>query len=488
MIRGNQVKPTTLTLRRLLMLSITLLLSWPFVMAEDSYVFPEDIKPLIKTRWGQHHPFNFLCPKTESDDDGTSHMLAGCGPVAMAQMVNYHRYPSMSPDGRYEYDWELMFKAVHGGLSKDELVAVAKLISDCGVSSFTDYGEKGSSTSVSLVMGALKRLFKYSNDMSIYERGQFATPERDSLYRQLIFTELKAGRPVLYRGYSEKDGGGHLFIIDGCRKQKVHVNMGWGGHRDGYYDLDDLGGYSQQQWLLVDVADSCYHAATREVVLNEPGMLASLLSAQEQLSTRHIRLSGRMDKNDFAVLRNMICTGMLRTIDMEQVELESLPDSAFFECTYLSHFVAPRTLQRTGTRSFFRCQNLNYAVFHEGFSVVGNGAFSGCNNLLGVNLPKTMTTIGTSAFNSCNALLSVTLPEGTLKVGSYAFSYCQHLYSINLPKSLRSFGKEVFKECNRLTHIRLNQDNPHFIVNGKDLVPRNSADSSHSEPTSSSAN
>ena len=93
--------------------------------AQEPYTFPEDIKPLIKTYWGQGYPFNLLCPKSDTDE-ALQHNLAGCGPVAMAQMVNYHQYPSMSPDGKYEYDWELMYRSVHGGLSKEELVAVAK--------------------------------------------------------------------------------------------------------------------------------------------------------------------------------------------------------------------------------------------------------------------------------------------------------------------------------------------------------------------------
>ena len=454
---------------RVFLLTVMLLLSCLVGTAQEGYAFPEDIKPLIQTQWGQHHPFNLLCPKKDSDE--TVRMLAGCGPVAMAQMVNYHRYPSMSPDGRYTYDWELMFKTFHQGLLKDEVVAVAKLISDCGVSSFTSYGEKGSTTSISLLMGALKRLFHYSDDMSIYEREKFATAGRDSLFRQLIFSELKAGRPVIYRGYSKKDGSGHLFIIDGCRKRKVHVNFGWAGHRNGYYDLDDLDGYSEQQWLLVDVADSTYHSATKEVTLNEPGKLGKLLDKQQQLTTRHIKLSGQMDGRDFATLRDMLQTGMLRTINMEEVDMEALPDSAFYECTYLSHFVAPRSLKRTGTRSFYRCRNLNHVVFHEGLRAVSNATFSGCTNLLSLQLPTTTTMIGHNAFTSCEALLTVTLPEATLWIGNYAFSYCHHLYGVSLPKSLSKFGKDVFLKCERLTHLRLSPENSHFTVNGKELVP-----------------
>ena len=437
----------------------------------SQFVFPEEVKPLIKTQWGQHYPFNLLCPETDNNNGENTYKLAGCGPVAMAQVVNYHRYPSMSPDGKYEYDWSQMFHSLTSNVQKEGIVAVAKLISDCGVSSFTEYGDERSSTSLSYIMGAMKRLFGYSNYMSIYNRSDFETPKRDSLYRQLIFSELKAGRPVLYRGTNEK-GEGHLFIIDGCKKGKVHVNMGWGGNDNGYYELSDLRGYGQQHWMLVDVADNSYQAETKEVTINEAGTLVKLLTPEERLTTRHIKLKGKMNGIDFFTLREMSKKGLLRTVDMEQVEMEALPDTAFSDCYYLSHFVAPRTLKRIGNRSFFRCRNLNYAVFHDGLQEVGNAAFSGCENLLAVRLPSTTTKIGYNAYTSCNTLLSVTIPEGLLDIGNYAFSYCSHLYSINLPKSLRNIGKEVFKNCNRLTHIRLHSENPFYRVNeGNELIP-----------------
>ena len=438
----------------------------------SQYVFPEDVKPLIRTQWGQGYPFNLLCPETDKSNEENPYKLAGCGPVAMAQVVNYHRYPSMSPDGEYEYDWNLMFNTLNASVQKDGIVAVAKLISDCGVSSFTEYGDNWSSTNLSYIMGALKRLFGYSNNMSIYKRSDFLTPKRDSLYRQLIFSELKAGRPVLYRGVNKK-GEGHLFIIDGCKKDKVHVNMGWAGNSNGYYELSDLGGYSGQHWMLVDVADSCYLAETKEVNIDSVGSLVKLLTPEERLTTRHIKLKGKMNGTDFYTLREMLKKGMLRTIDMEEVEMEALPDTAFSNCYYLSHFIAPRTLKRIGYYTFSKCSNLNYAVFHNGLQEVRGAAFSGCKNLLAVRLPATTTKIGYNAYTSCTTLLSVTIPEGIQEIGNYAFSNCKHLYAINLPKTLRKIGKEVFKKCDRLTHIRLNSENPFFSVNGeKELIPK----------------
>ena len=169
----------------------------------------------------------------------------------------------------------------------------------------------------------------------------------------------------------------------------------------------------------------------------------------------------------FAAEREMLKKGMLRTIDMQQVEMQTLPDTAFSNCYYLSHFVAPRTLKRIGYLSFSHCSNLNYAVFHDGLQEIGGAAFSGCKNLLAVRLPATTTRIGYNAYTACQTLLSVTIPEGVTEIGNYAFSNCKQLYAINLPKSLSKVGKELFKNCERLTHIRLNPENPYFTVNEK---------------------
>ena len=43
------------------------------------------VEPLIQTAWHQNKPYNAYCP------DG---MLAGCVAIAMAQVMNYYRYPS----------------------------------------------------------------------------------------------------------------------------------------------------------------------------------------------------------------------------------------------------------------------------------------------------------------------------------------------------------------------------------------------------------
>lgn len=447
------------------MLHILLMLSaclWG--RAQETYVFPESVKPLIATQWGQYYPFNLLCPKNKYCEDYERN-LAGCGPVAMAQVVNYHRYPSTSPDGEYVYDWGKMFRVLNPELSKTKIVAVAKLISDCGVSSFTSYDDEASSTTLVQMMGAMKRLFNYSDDMCLYARDDFKTPQRDSLFRQLIFSELKAGRPVFYGGTSEKKGS-HVFLIDGCKNQKVHVNMGWGGASDGFYDLDDIDDFNVSQSLLIEVADSNYRAPVKNVVLTKAGTLAGQLTDQELLTTRHIQVSGPMSRSDIATLRTMLCSGMLRTVNLERAEIEVLPDSAFYGCTYLSHFVTPRTLRSTGNFAFCKCPSLNKVVFHEGLRVVGNAAFAECTSLLNVFLPTTTEYVGHSAFSASEALLNVELPDGVRYLGHYAFAYCENLNSISLPKALEKAGRDILYKCPNLRQIFIDTDNPNYEVDG----------------------
>lgn len=62
----------------------------------------------------------------------------------------------------------------------------------------------------------------------------------------LIQDELEAGRPIIYSATDEEGGvdiivdpaTSHCFILDGIDEQNyVHVNWGWAGSMDGYYDV-----------------------------------------------------------------------------------------------------------------------------------------------------------------------------------------------------------------------------------------------------------
>ena len=76
--------------------------------------------------------------------------------------------------------------------------------------------------------------------MSVISKEAFGYSDQE--WADLIRAELDAGRPVLYMA-TEPGGAGHAFVIDGYRDDGlVHVNFGWGGYGNGYYDANVLAG------------------------------------------------------------------------------------------------------------------------------------------------------------------------------------------------------------------------------------------------------
>ena len=55
----------------------------------------------------------------------------------------------------------------------------------------------------------------------------------------MVKKELNEKRPILYNGASKEVG--HEFVLDGYDKNNlVHVNWGWGGMNNGYFEIASL--------------------------------------------------------------------------------------------------------------------------------------------------------------------------------------------------------------------------------------------------------
>jgi|GEM_PF-3906048 len=94
-----------------------------------SYSSTQQKGPLLTTYWGQLDPFNRQCFKI-----GDEHCPAGCVPIAIGQIINYHR-----KDNHKSYNWERM-KDIYDP-------ETSAFIHDIGVAAHTKYGLGGSSTS-----------------------------------------------------------------------------------------------------------------------------------------------------------------------------------------------------------------------------------------------------------------------------------------------------------------------------------------------------
>lgn len=204
--------------------------------------------PLLTTKWGQHNPFNDYCPKI-----GEENTLVGCVAVAMGQVMNYYKYPLqgsgeesyfwlggfefLSADfGNTTYRWDLMPDIVSYRTTDESINAVAKLLHHCGVAVNMEYDTDGSSAKTRDVEEALEEYFKYDERAKFIER--YSSNYR---WKQLLKHELACFRPVVYRGRTEDSG--HAFVIDGYDSNDFfHINFGWRGAMDGYYDLWNIVG------------------------------------------------------------------------------------------------------------------------------------------------------------------------------------------------------------------------------------------------------
>lgn len=95
----------------------------------------------------------------------------------------------------------------------------------------------------------MENFFGYHSDISYEWKNNHSTTE----YREIIKNELNNNRPIIAQGYGSGYGGGHAWNIDGYSGNNLHCNWGWGGSSNGYYNLASMGGFPDDQAVIVGV-------------------------------------------------------------------------------------------------------------------------------------------------------------------------------------------------------------------------------------------
>jgi PKD repeat protein len=127
------------------------------------------------------------------------------------------------------------------------------LLFHAGVSVNMDYDWSGSGAYVvggyPSAFYAMENFFGYHSDISYEWKDNHSTNE----YRDIIKNELDNSRPVISQGYGSGYGGGHAWNIDGYSGNNLHCNWGWGGSSNGYYNLTSMGGFPDDQAVIIDI-------------------------------------------------------------------------------------------------------------------------------------------------------------------------------------------------------------------------------------------
>ena len=249
--------------------------------------------PLLTSHWTQEYPYNQLCPRDPVN--GYTYSYAGCPAIAMGQIINYLRTTqdtrfSDSDDYAHNYagrkyniddDWEtlqfpsfpdlnVMLDSVDATFERGEELPemlAAAVVFACGTACTQIYTSEGSGT------------FTVDQAYAAYQRFGFTDcllfREPDSLMYAILISNLKDGYPAHLAVENPAGTVGHNVVVDGYREKdgKFHINFGYGGPLDNWYDIPDPGfyyGMTKVEGIILNIIPSTAPTAVHEISLQQP--------------------------------------------------------------------------------------------------------------------------------------------------------------------------------------------------------------------------
>ena len=241
---------------------------------------PSDMRvpALVKSKWSQGGGiWNYFTPNCGNKKNfvpgAPTNIVCGCVATAMSQLMRYHEWPLSTtsvvrqcswagvlndPNMRLEtkageFDWANMPLPAEDVTDDTQRQAIGKLTSDAGISVYMMYNDIGADGQPGGESGAfsfdipdaLKSVWGYGSAIRFAAGDKIAATTPDSRAKAMkgvLFANFDAGLPVLM-GVSGV--GGHQIVADGYgydedKVDYVHLNMGWSGQCDMWYNLPDM--------------------------------------------------------------------------------------------------------------------------------------------------------------------------------------------------------------------------------------------------------
>ena len=194
--------------------------------------------------WHQFAPYNNYYPTYNGE-----HCYAGCVPIAFAHIMKGLQFPSRghgSNTFHYELggevktasakfdDWSYNYSKMKNGYteSSTDWRDCAEMIYEIAVAFQAKFSTSSTNVSYDQIIKGMVAYFDYNPNVQFLQKANYA----DATWREMVYTELDEGRPVLYFGYRTvlNDGTqnahvGHAFVMDGSttstRKASTPTSM-----------------------------------------------------------------------------------------------------------------------------------------------------------------------------------------------------------------------------------------------------------------------
>lgn len=474
----------------------------------------EPISPLVKSAWGQHAPYNNLCPLNNGQ-----RCLTGCVATAMAQIMYYHKWPERGKGSHYyewngqtlgadfgntEYHYEKMKDSYINYTPSDDDEYIATLMYHCGVAVNMEYGLGASSAAVG--GNIFQKYFDYSDSYwNTYVEDVNEEYLIDKIYRELLHK-----RPLLISGCSEDGRNGHEFICDGyAQGDYFHFNFGWGGSHDDYFKLTAINpsyDFSYGQNIVgglipkKDVTEVELDGLRYECADDEAFIINGSETKGKVIIPQSITFQGKQCEIKKICSKAFKDNKNITSVTISS-NIEQLSDSLFAGCNSLKELIIEDSYEPlldqwnsyddcTSLEKLYLGRDVNsgfYAPSNIKSLTVGAGVTEASyllryyplneievkpeNRVLsakdGVLFDKTQTRL--LSYLRSKQLTRYEIPSTVTTIVSWAFFNNMYLVHLTIPASVRVIEKNAFPYCYAIEDFDIDKANQHFTYNNNTL-------------------
>ena len=460
------------------------------------------VGPLLTTTWSQWVPYNNQCPKG---------CPSGCVPTAIAQIMNYWKWPKVSqgnlldrvtgqPTGAdfsgHVYDWDNMLDHYRSGYNAEQAASVAKLMADIGTAWGTSYRPEGSSTYIASL--------PFSNNFGYDPDIEQVTGNTAANVQVQMKNELDQQRPVFYCGYPAGDGDGHALVCDGYTSDNYfHFNYGWDGSHDGWFKSALVPKFPNSAliWTGIRPIDGqrvtigdmeyllCPNGEAQIIQYVPTGVSNVVLEIPDTVEDGegNTYTVTRIWKNAFYSRGNFdkITIGgniksihqfsfISSTIDTLVIgdKMEEVPDGAF-QLTQIQHLTIGASVRRIGKRAFRMCRVAQVVSRSPGFEVDDEAFFEGGSGSTDGEWFKCITKLGSRVWASVGPREFAIMPQFVQlrEIKAEAFKSVKFPNTVTFPNpnvfhvypNLKIIHPGAFEGSN-LRYFEVDEDNPYFSM------------------------
>lgn len=226
---------------------------------------------LLSTTWNQNNPYNCYCPAASGSTAGGGRAWAGCTACALSQILRYNTQPrivtqnhtntdslgshSISDAGMGAYDWANMPNTITTASPLTQQQAIGQLMYHAAVALESNFAANETDANPDRVALVLQTFFGYTSSGFEFKNYPGQTPAYTTAqWYNKIAADIDGNKPVFYAMWEAGWGNGHALVCDGYQNgDEIHLNLGWSGASDAWYNLDSVvvtNGVTTYHWTV----------------------------------------------------------------------------------------------------------------------------------------------------------------------------------------------------------------------------------------------